>query len=94
MDLEGVKLREISQRKTCHLYVESQKYNELVNITRNIFTDLENKLVVTSWQREERRGNRGAGDEETQTIIQNKQNRYIVQHREYSQYYIITINGL
>ena len=38
MDLEGIVLSEISQRKTntvwhC-LYVESKKYNKLVNITK------------------------------------------------------------
>ena len=38
MDLEGIMLSEISQRKTnavgCHLYVESKKYNKLVNKTK------------------------------------------------------------
>ena len=38
MDLEGIMLSEISQRKTntvwYHLYVESKKYNKLVNITK------------------------------------------------------------
>ena len=38
MDLEGIMLSEISQRKTntvwYHLYVESKKYNRLVNITK------------------------------------------------------------
>ena len=37
MDLEGIMLSEMSQRKTntvwSHLYVESKKYNKLVNIT-------------------------------------------------------------
>ena len=37
-DLEGIMLSEISQRKTnavgCHLYVESKKYNKLVNKTK------------------------------------------------------------
>ena len=51
MDLEGIMLSEISQRKTnsvwYHLYVESKKYNELVNIT-NRLTDTESKQVVTS----------------------------------------------
>ena len=36
-----------------HLYVESKKYNKLVNITkRSRLTDIENKLVVTSGERE------------------------------------------
>ena len=38
MDLEGIMLSEISQRKThtiwFHLYVESKKYNKLVNKTK------------------------------------------------------------
>ena len=38
MDLEGIMLSKISQRKrntVCyHLYVESRKYNKLVNITK------------------------------------------------------------
>ena len=38
MDLEGIMLSEISQRKTntvwYHLYVESKKYNRLVNMTK------------------------------------------------------------
>ena len=37
MDLEGIMLTEISQRKTntvlYHFYVESKKYNRLLNIT-------------------------------------------------------------
>ena len=36
MDLEGIMLSEISQTKTntvYHLYLESKKYNKLVNIT-------------------------------------------------------------
>ena len=37
MNLEGIMLSEISQRKTnivwYHLYLESKKYNKLVNIT-------------------------------------------------------------
>ena len=30
------------------LYVESKKYNKLVNITRNRLTDIENKPAVTN----------------------------------------------
>ena len=57
MDLEGM-FSKMSQRKTntgCfHLYVESKKENKLVNITkRNRLTDMENKLVVTTGEREE-----------------------------------------
>ena len=53
MDLEGITLSELSQKKVntvwYHLYMESKKYNKLVNITkRSRLTDIENKLVVTS----------------------------------------------
>ena len=40
INLEGIMLSEISQKKTnttcssCHLYVEPKKYNQLVNITK------------------------------------------------------------
>ena len=47
MDLEGIMLSEISQKKTNtvwhHLYVESKKYNKLVTITKsNRLTGKEN----------------------------------------------------
>ena len=42
MDLEGIMLSEISQRKTntiwYHLYVESKEYNKLVNMTKKKLT--------------------------------------------------------
>ena len=69
MDLQGIMLREISQTEKdksiwYHLYVESKKYNKLVNTTqkKGRLTDVENKLVVTSGEREGRRGNIGVGD--------------------------------
>ena len=38
MDLEGIMLNEVSQTETntvsYHLYVDSKKYNKLVNITK------------------------------------------------------------
>ena len=47
VDLEGIILSEISQRKrdtvSSHLYVESKKYNEVVTMTKQW-----NKLVVTT----------------------------------------------
>ena len=66
MDLEGLMLSEISQRKTntvwYHLYVESKKYNKLVNITkRSRPTDIENKLVVTSREKLGEEQYRGRG---------------------------------
>ena len=53
MDLVGIMLSEISQRKTNtlrhHLYVESKKFNKLVNITkRSRVMGIENKVMVTS----------------------------------------------
>ena len=42
--------------------MESKKYSKLVNITkRNRLTDIENQLVVTSRERDGRRGNIGVG---------------------------------
>ena len=58
MDLEGIMLSEISQRKSntisYYLYVESKKYNKLVNKTKKKHThrERENKPVFTSGQRE------------------------------------------
>ena len=46
-----------------------KKYNKVANITkRNRLTDTENKLVVTSGEREGGRGNRGGREEKVQTI--------------------------
>ena len=44
--------------------MESKKYSELVNITKNKnrLTDIENKLVVASGEREVGRGKRGVGE--------------------------------
>ena len=56
MDLEGIMLLEVRQRKTntirYHLYVESKKYNKLVYITKKQRTHTENKLVVTNGESE------------------------------------------
>ena len=68
-----------------------------MNITeRNRLIDIENTLMVTSGERE---GGREIGVEDLcllkAQIIRCKINRlqgYIVQHREYSQYFMITIN--
>ena len=73
MDLEGITLSEISQTERQILYdvtyVQNlKKYNKVVNITkRSRLTYIENKLVVTSGERE-RRGNIGVGEQEVQTI--------------------------
>ena len=46
-------------------------------------SDVENKLMVISREREERRGKIMIGDYETQTTVyKNKQQEYIVQHGE------------
>ena len=70
MDLDGVTLSEISQTKTntvwYHLYVESNKYNKLMNITKE---NIENKLMVTNGEREGRRGSIGVEDQEVQTFM-------------------------
>ena len=51
-DLGGIMPNEVNQRKTStvwyHLYVESKKYNRLVNITEKQTQIQKNKLVVTS----------------------------------------------
>ena len=68
---------------------QTSEYNK-----RNRLTDIENKLVFISGEREVGRGKIGVGDEEVQTTMYkiNKLQGYIVQHREYSQYFLITIN--
>ena len=54
---------------------------------------MENKLVFTSGEREEGRGNIGMGLKRYKLSGINKLQGYIVQHGEYSQYFILTING-
>ena len=60
--VKGVRQR--NTNSVCyHFYVESKKYNKLVNISkRNRLTDIENKLVVSSGERERGRGKIGVGD--------------------------------
>ena len=67
MNLEAIMLSKISQiekdsTKCYHLYLDSKK-NEY---NKNKLTDIENKLVVTSGNREGRR----IGEEEVQTTVQ------------------------
>ena len=66
-----------------------------MNITeRNRLIDIENTLMVTSGEREgggaQNRGRRLRG--QTIRCKINRLQGYIVQHREYSQYFMITIN--
>ena len=63
IDLEGIMLSEISQRKRntvwYFLYVDSKKYNGIVQIVRKKQTRRQNKLVVISGgggRREEQSG--------------------------------------
>ena len=57
MNLKGIMLSEINQRKTntvCyHFYVDSKTKISEYNKNINKLTDIENKLVVTSGEREE-----------------------------------------
>ena len=59
-------MKELRQRKTniirYHLYVESEKKNKLVNTTKMRLTDIENKRVVTSGEREVGRSKIGIED--------------------------------
>ena len=60
MDLEGIMLSEIRQRKTntvwYHWYIKSEKCNKLLNIIeRSKLIDTENKLIVTIGEKEEER---------------------------------------
>ena len=63
---------------------------------RSRLTDIENKPVVASGERGGGRRNVRVWEEGIQTTMCkiNKLQGYIVQHREYSQYFIITINGI
>ena len=67
MDLESIMLSEISQtEKDKYSYVTTYMWNlqnKLMNITKlNRFTDIKNKLVITSVKREVGRGIIGVGD--------------------------------
>ena len=68
MDGLGI-LSEVSQKekdkyymvfvKSISLYVKSKKYNKLVNKTKKMQTHIYNTLLVTSGEREGKRGNIG-----------------------------------
>ena len=59
-------------------------------------TDTENNLVVTRGERGKGRSKIGKGNYEVQTTRYkiNKLQGYSVQHKEYSQYFIITLYGV
>ena len=67
------------------------EYNET-----NRLTDVKKKLVVARGERDERRVKIEAENEEVQMTMNkiNKLQEYIIQHREYSQYFITTLNEI
>ena len=67
-----------------------------MNITKQKETHRYRELVVTSGERVGRRVKSAVGDLEAQTTMYeiNKLQGYIVQHREYSRYFIITLSGI
>ena len=67
MDLEGIMLSEISQRKTdtvgYHLHVEAKKYDRLVNITKKKQAHrYKEQTSGYQWGEGWGRGNIGVGD--------------------------------
>ena len=66
--------------------MESKKYKKLLNIKKNADSDIENKLVVFSGRRKFRESR------SARYQVQNKLQGYVVQHKEYNQYFIITVN--
>ena len=90
MDLEGIMLSEISQRKTNtvlyhSIQVESKKYNKLVNITKKKQTHRYGEQTSSyQWGKGKRGGNIWVVEWEVQTAMYkiNKQQGYIVQHGE------------
>jgi len=77
--------------------VECKKHNKLVNVTKKCsrLTDTENRLVVTVGR--QGRGIVGVREGAIQTIqckIGCKDVLCIIQHGDYSQYFVITINGV
>ena len=66
MDLKGIMLSEISQSKILYvityLWNLENKRNKQIQQNRNRFMDIDNKLVVTSREREGGRGKIGVGD--------------------------------
>ena len=64
MDLEGIMLNEISQKEKDKYYILSHIWNLKYEMSEHNKTEtgIENKLVVTSGDREVGRGKRGTGD--------------------------------
>ena len=59
-------------------------------------TETDSQIQRTNWWLPVGRGKMRVGDEEVQTTMYkiNKLQGYIVQHREYSQYFTVTLNGV
>ena len=95
--MDGLMLSEISQREAntmwYHSYVGSKKYNTLVDITNKKSHRYREKNSGYQWKEENDEG-KYKGRELRSTNYKKKLQGYIIQHEEYSQYFIITINGV
>lgn len=71
--------------------LEFNNWEKTLQLLCSRLANIENKLVAGGGE-----GKTGVGDEEVRTIIYkiNQLQRYIVPHREYSQYFTITTNGV
>ena len=101
MDLEIIKLSEISQTKTniipYHLFVESKKKNDtnalIYKTEQNRLTDIENKVMITEGDSVEGGDKLGVQNQQIQTATYKleKQEEATMQHREL---YSISRNNL
>ena len=73
-----------------HMQTLEKKTDWRLQQERNQLTDIENKLVVTSGEREGEGQYRGGG----LFCIQQATGTYIVQDGRWSQYFTVTMNGL
>ena len=71
--------------------MESKKYDKLVNITKKKQTH-KYREQTTGYQWGEGRGRRGVGSGKYKLLGVRLQG-CVVQHGEYSQYFVITVNG-
>ena len=78
--------------KHCYVITHTQKLkNKLATTTKkDQLTDIENKLVLTSGEREGEGQYRGGG----LFCIQEATGTYVVQDGRWSQYFMVTTNGL
>ena len=75
-----------------HLHVESKKIQWTSKCNKKeADSDIENKLVVTSVERG--RGRMGWGNGRHKLLHKRQIQGCIIQHRKYSQYFVITVNG-